>query len=43
MAAILPYIYPFCGGVILGAIFGVLWGRKHPTTVEKVVAEAKKI
>lgn len=43
MATILPYVYPFVGGVLLGAIFGVLWGRKHPSTVEAVVADAKAL
>jgi hypothetical protein len=28
---------------VLGAVFGVLWGRKHPSTVEAVVAEGKQI
>jgi hypothetical protein len=43
MSTILPYVYGFIPGVILGAIFGVLWGRKHPSTVEAVVAEGKQI
>jgi hypothetical protein len=28
---------------VLGAVFGVLWGRKHPSLVEKVVAEGKQV
>lgn len=43
MAALLPYVYGFGAGALLGAIFGVLWGRKHPSTVEAVVTAAKKV
>ena len=43
METILPYLYGFVPGAVLGAIFGVLWGRKHPKLVEAAVVEGKAL
>ncbi len=42
----IPILYAFFACVVcigVGAVFGALWGRKHPKIVETVVAEAKKV
>jgi hypothetical protein len=43
MENILGYIGCFAVGAVLGAVFGVLWGRKHPAMVASVVDTAKKL
>jgi hypothetical protein len=40
MGIILTDMCIFAGGALLGAIFGVLWGRKHPSEAAKLAAVA---
>ena len=42
MATILPYVYAFIAGAIPGALFGVLWGRKHPKEADQLAAAANQ-
>ena len=37
------YVASLAAGLVLGAIAGVLWGRKHPATVATLVDVAKKL
>lgn len=42
MATILPYVYVGAACAFLGALFGVLWGRKHPKQADQLAAAANQ-
>jgi hypothetical protein len=43
MATILPYVYGFVPGALLGAVFGAFWGRKHPSIVNTAAEVANQV
>lgn len=42
MATILPFVYVGVPCIVLGAVFGALWGRKHPKLIEGAVQIAQQ-
>lgn len=40
MGTILPYVYVGVPCLLIGAVFGAFWGRKHPAIVNAAAAAA---
>ena len=42
MSTILPYVYVGAPCLLIGALFGILWGRKHPKLADQAAALANQ-